>query len=142
MPRLQLLAQAAVLALMTLAASCWGGRYPEPKAYLPKPPIFCYGTASAVSSPPYHCERGLWVIDTYAIESEREYQEDRRKLYFALRTRILTDKEMERVRLLGIDLVVEPMESYLEANKLRELNEALLQQAELRIRVNKARRDQ
>lgn len=57
---------------------------------------------------------------------------DRRNLYWALRTRVLTDEEMGRVASLGISLCIEPMTPYREIDKIRELNEALLQQFKLR----------
>ncbi len=69
-------------------------------------------------------------------------EERREELYWAIRTRVLTDAEMKEVVDMGIGLcirmVVRPdgMSSYgggySELEKIKELNEALLQQFKLR----------
>jgi hypothetical protein len=99
-----------------------------------------------VNSDTFKCtEDGKWILDKEAMDRESERQinrEKRRKeLYFALRSRILSDEEMGEVAKWGIELV--RAESwgfgghriYMasdETEKHKELNEALLQQFKLR----------
>lgn len=78
-----------------------------------------------------------WTIDQEAMESKARSDQARRDLYWALRTRVLTADEMSRVQQMGLWLVTEENVSYYEADKQRELNDALLQQFKLRIAAEK-----
>jgi len=60
------------------------------------------------------------------------YQKHREDLAWALQSRVLTDKEMTEVSTLGITLFVQDGQPYYEADKQKQLNEALLQQFRLR----------
>jgi hypothetical protein len=61
---------------------------------------------------------------------------DRRDLLWALQSRVLTDAEMAMVETLRLNLVIQSDVPYMEADKQRELNEALLQQYRLRAIAN------
>lgn len=60
-------------------------------------------------------------------------QQARRDLFWALRSRVLTDEEMQEVSRHGTYLNVEMGQSYRPEEKLAELNAALLTQAILRL---------
>lgn len=73
-----------------------------------------------------------WAIDDEMNDRVAGLEKSRRDLYWALRSRILTDEEMARVASYGDSLVIEQMESYDPAGKQKELNDALLQQFRMR----------
>lgn len=73
-----------------------------------------------------------WQVDKAAMEAGARYEQQRRDLYWALRSRVLTDDEMAEVTRYGDGLNVEPMVPYRPADKAIELNDALLQQFRLR----------
>ena len=73
--------------------------------------------------------------------SIRKYEEDqasRRALYFALRSRVLTDEEMARVIAFDYHLVIEHDVTYREQEKRDEFSAALLQQFKLRLSAHAA----
>lgn len=76
--------------------------------------------------------RWQWVVDEDAMEASRRYETRRRNLYWALRSRVLSEEEMAEVGRWGDRLNIEPMVSYSAPEKARELNDALLQQFRLR----------
>jgi hypothetical protein len=72
-------------------------------------------------------------------ERLRHREQSRRDLYFALRSRVLTEEEMGRVAALGVHLVLDPFEVHTDLDKQKELNAALLQQFQLRAIAAKAK---
>jgi hypothetical protein len=76
--------------------------------------------------------RCKWVVDEEAMKRAAELELHRRELWWALRSRPLTDDEMAEVKQIGIYLTVGDGESFKEEEKMRELNDALLQQYRLR----------
>ncbi len=67
-----------------------------------------------------------------------EYYAAKRRLGFALISRVITDQEMAQVEREGPDLYVERGETYNEAEKVAEFREALLQQFKMRDIANRA----
>lgn len=80
----------------------------------------------------YICVSGKWVVDLEAREGSRKEATHRHDLYWALRTRVLAEQEMEEVRNYGTTLITEPMRAYTENAVNAELNAAYLQQFTLR----------
>ena len=64
------------------------------------------------------------------------YEDRRRSLYWALRTRVLAGEEMAEVERMDVNLVIEDRVSFSLLDKQRELNEALLQQFRLRLALD------
>ena len=77
--------------------------------------------------------RWQWVIDEEAMRSRAEREEAKANLWWALRTRVLNDEEMVRVRQYGSSLNTPSGISYNASDKGRELNEALYNQAKLQL---------
>lgn len=73
-----------------------------------------------------------WVMDDEAMKHFGERDRHRRDLFWALRSRILTDTEMDEVARYGDDLNIESFVPYSPQEKMREMNDALLQQFKLR----------
>jgi len=67
-------------------------------------------------------------------------EEDHRKLYWALRSRIISDDEMRRVEEFGVYLVIEWSVPFLRPEKEQELNAALLQQFRMRLEAERAKK--
>ena len=61
-----------------------------------------------------------------------QWYKRRRDLRFALVSRVLTDEEMSEVASGGLSFFIEPNVSYFEIDKIKEMNECLLQQFKLR----------
>jgi hypothetical protein len=80
--------------------------------------------------------RCKWVVDEDAMKVLYKIQQDKKDLYWALRTRPLTDAEMVEVEQEGIMLITPTGVPYNEAEKERELNDALLQQYKIRAIAN------
>lgn len=76
--------------------------------------------------------RWQWVYDEEANAWINQMQSRRRELFWALRTRVLTNEEMAEALEHGDSLNIENMVPYTAAEKSRELNEAYYQQARLR----------
>jgi hypothetical protein len=76
--------------------------------------------------------RCKWVVDEEAMKRLAESELHRRELWWALRSRTLTDDEMAEVKQMGIYLTVGDGQPFKEEEKMRELNDALLQQYRLR----------
>jgi hypothetical protein len=72
--------------------------------------------------------RWQWIVDAEAKQEETH----RSSLYWALRSRVLTDEEMAEVERYGDCLNIQNGMSYSAEAKARELNNALLQQFRLR----------
>lgn len=79
-----------------------------------------------------------WVVDENTQRLDRENDQYKRDLYWALRSRILTDEEMARVKSYGVNLIIESMVPFRTEDKQRELNEALLQQFNMRLAAENA----
>ena len=79
-------------------------------------------------------EPGKWqfVVNEELERIAAERQRHRRELFWALRSRVLTDKEMAEVGEYGRSLNIEPMVCYKQEDKDKELNAALLQQFRMR----------
>ena len=85
----------------------------------------------------YKCSsEGKVVIDHEISDSiTKNYQDDiekKRKLYWALRTRVLTDQEMAEVERLDLMLIIPYDMPFKESEKRAEFNAALLQQFRIR----------
>jgi len=78
-------------------------------------------------------EKWQWIVDEASLKRQREWEQERRDLWWALRSRLLTDEEMEEVKRQGSWLNVEPMQSYNRTEKAMELTDALHKQALLRL---------
>jgi hypothetical protein len=96
-----------------------------------------YFISHAINGVPYvkkEVSPGHWqyVVDDEAIKAEAEDQKRRDDLLWALKTRVLTDKEMEEVRQYGDTLLVHNGQPYREEEVSRELNDLLFQQFRLR----------
>lgn len=76
--------------------------------------------------------RWQWVVDEKAMRWLEEREAKRRALFWALRSRVLSEEEMAEVTRQGRRLNVDLNVSYREDDKASELNAALLQQAKLR----------
>lgn len=66
------------------------------------------------------------------IKMRKERKELKRKLYFAMRSRVLTDEEMQMVEDFDYSLLVQENRSYRLAEVQKEFSEALLQQFKIR----------
>lgn len=80
-----------------------------------------------------------WVIDRKSMAVTAKLETHRRNLYWALRSRVLTEKEMDEVTQYGDTLNIEQMVPYRAEEKMKELNDALLQQQRLRSAVRKVK---
>lgn len=91
----------------------------------------CNGTAYKKEE----VERGRWqwVVDEKMMKYARDREQHRQDLYWALRSRVLSDDEMREILQYGDGLNVTPNTPYYAADKAKELNEALLQQHRLRL---------
>jgi len=75
----------------------------------------------------------LYVVDQEAMQHQRDRESVREDLWWALRSRVLTDEEMSEVRRYGQSLNTPSNVCYNAHQKALELNAALAMQAELRI---------
>lgn len=73
-----------------------------------------------------------------ALQSINQIDRERGDLYWALRTRVLTDHEMRRVQDLGYHICIGTHESYRAESKIAEFNAALLQQYQIRDIANRS----
>lgn len=80
----------------------------------------------------YKCDKGKWVVDDEALKRLADEEKHKADLYWALRSRVLTSKEMAEVAQYGSKLLVHPMQPYFQEEIDREFNAALLQQFILR----------
>src|SRR3984885_5981848 len=76
--------------------------------------------------------RWQWIVNEEAEKYAREQEARRTNLYWALRSRVLTDEEMAEVETYGRYLNIQPMTPYSAHEKELDLNAALLQQFRLR----------
>jgi hypothetical protein len=83
----------------------------------------------AVDAPGGRCR---WVVDEDAMKWAADMERHRQELWWALRSRPLTDAEMADVAQMGVSLTVGAGVSYREEEKMRELSDALLQQFRLK----------
>ena len=74
-----------------------------------------------------------WEIDREGMRTAAQEEQQRRDLYFSLRSRVLTDKEMQEVADYGKYLNIDSSVPYNEGDKAKELNDALLTQFKLRL---------
>jgi len=81
--------------------------------------------------------RCKWVIDHGMMRALAEEEAHRQALWWALRSRPLTDAEMAEVAQMGLFLVIQMGAPYQEDEKMRELSDALLQQFRLRTEAAK-----
>lgn len=79
------------------------------------------------------CRGGKYVIDQEATTDLQKREKHRHDLYWALRSRPLSVKEMAEVKQYGISLVLDNGVSYRESEKIAEFNAALLQQFNIRL---------
>lgn len=79
-----------------------------------------------------------WQANEESKRYFHELHQKRRDLYWALRSRVLSDDEMQQVINYGDMLNIEPMQSYISSQKAEELNAALLQQHKLRLATAQA----
>lgn len=79
-----------------------------------------------------------WVVNVEATNYLREQEAKRSRLYFALRTRVLTTEEWGEVIKYGDRLNIDSGRGYYAEEKSRELNNAYLQQFLLRMSAMKA----
>lgn len=139
--------QGVALAILAMGASCSQTKK-KPDPQLPSKDVTSMGACSDFDS---HLSAGhaglasywtcdkktkLWTFDEkltkQAADEEAEQEKKRRNLVFALRSRILTDAEMAEVASHGIYLFVGLGQSFYELDKIKEMNESLLQQFRLR----------
>lgn len=130
------LATSVIIALI-LAAS----------VYIHKPPVeqaqsMCTEGMTVMPSEDisYVCRDGAWALSGKMGQQFAEREAHRVDLYWALRTRLLTKAEMKEVQEYGYDLTVRMSgnmsDSFNEAEKRREFNEALMGQARLQLLAN------
>ena len=98
----------------------------------------CYCCGMSVNGTQYRKKEispGIWqwVVDDEAMQHMRDQERERQTLWWDLRTRVLNNDEMERVRRYGSYLNTPSGGSYNCHEKALELNAALAKQAELRI---------
>ncbi len=87
----------------------------------------------------YKCSAGgRVVVDEEAMKAVAQYEQHRRDLVWALRSRVLTDGEMKEVEQAGSQLLTQQMVSYRQEEVDRQFNDLILQQFRLRIAANKA----
>lgn len=110
------------------------------------PPSYAGSMTSAISSssgaialelrklPNGKCQWQMNREETQRVQGEEQHRKD---LYWALRSRVLTDAEMAEVAQYGADLNINDGETYNADEKARELNDALLQQYRLRLSAQK-----
>lgn len=97
-----------------------------------------FGIGMSINGTPY-CKKEVepgkwqWVIDEAGVQFKRDEENRRRDLWWALRSRVLNDEEMEQVRSYGEHLNVREMVSYNATEKALELNDALHKQALLQL---------
>jgi hypothetical protein len=86
--------------------------------------------------------RCKWVVDQEATkdiqQAEAQYEKHRQDLLWALRSRPLTPQEMGEVEQMGLSLVTPNNVQYDENEKVRELNDDLLQQYRLQAAAHQA----
>lgn len=73
-----------------------------------------------------------WMPDREAMQAMFDREQHRRDLFWALRSRVLTNAEMAEVSSYGDQLNIECGVSYMPGEKSIELNAALLQQFRIR----------
>lgn len=145
-----------ILLLVVLALAVWGqGRINKkvstewkctPPAEEAKAGVVTL--SRAINGVPYRCtEEGKLVIDDEAVQSQRQRHHREKKLYEALRTRVLTDKEMAEVLDIGWSITLDWMNSgiswpYKEEERRREFDEAIYQQTKLRLLHEAAKNNQ
>lgn len=115
-----------------------GAKHPKPE--LPKGQDCIPGANESMSDGlgQYKCSAdGKWVRDEEAVERSRKHGQHVSDLYWALRTRVLTDKELAEVRSMGTSLMTaEPGSSNYDrdpAATQRNLDSALLLQFQIRV---------
>jgi hypothetical protein len=91
-----------------------------------------------INSTPYKKEevepgRWQWVVNQEAQQRLREYEQRESDLWWALRTRVLTDEEMAEVRQHDYHLLARNMQPYNEDNLKRQFDRALVTQLYLRM---------
>lgn len=79
-----------------------------------------------------------WVVNEELLRLSQIRENHRRDLFWALRSRVLTDAEMTEVDGYRDSLNIEQMVSFNPAEKARELNDALLQQFKLRLAAERS----
>lgn len=72
-----------------------------------------------------------WRVDEVSLKASHDYDAHKRQIYKALRTRVLSDAELQEALDYGDYLNVEPMVGYTEAEKSKELNDAFVTQHKL-----------
>ena len=82
---------------------------------------------------PYVCKDGSLVINSEALKAMDDADKKKADLYWALRTRVLTDDELEQVRNIGTWLVISRNMPFIEKDITEEYNNALYHQAKLRL---------
>jgi hypothetical protein len=82
----------------------------------------------------YKCSaEGKWVIDKEEMEFWAKYEGRKHELVWALRSRVLTVKEMEEVQQYGTSLLTHNMQSYFQADVEKSFDELLAQQFRLQV---------
>jgi hypothetical protein len=77
--------------------------------------------------------RWQWTPNTEVYLETQAREATRKALYWALRSRVLSDEEMAQVDRYGDQLNIDLGKSYMPTDKARELNDALAQQMRLRM---------
>jgi hypothetical protein len=128
------------LLAMTLCLNACAQTKPKAAQKTEKPQCTYDGTTFGVSGGGWDtsiisCINGKWTVDEAATKAMHEREEKERKhrhdLYWALRTRVLTPQEMKEVEQYDYYLVVNEIAGYSQEEKLKEFNDALLQQFKL-----------
>jgi hypothetical protein len=73
-----------------------------------------------------------WVPNEEADRRVNERENERLNMFAALTTRVVTEKELSEILKIGWQITVRNMVSYREGDKVREFNQALATQRELR----------
>lgn len=91
-------------------------------------------SAGSFNGVPYLCTaEGKLVIDKDLVQITQKLDKKHDDLYWALRTRVLTDDEMAQVRRSGTALLMHGGETYSVSELEREFNGALLLQFQMRL---------
>lgn len=130
----------AVLVALALVACAQTPKIYGPKAPECRPDYGVISTAGIFGNVVYSCKAGKWVLDEEATKKSEEAatrrEQEREDLIWALRTRVLTPAELQRVRDWGWSILIRPMQGYYETEVQKQFNDLLLQQERLRALQN------
>ena|ERR1700690_3575720 len=130
-----------LLAGTCYAQSCKPKPASKPGALSKSAPECQDGWSEGGTFVPMKCENGKWIVDVVTLNYYAKENKHRQELYFAMRSRLLSVKEMQEVSTLG-EFLVRPLCPYACSDDpdeyRRAFNDALLQQFKIRVAANRS----